>query len=122
MLDKLIGAQVFKIDGSIITVKIDDEIYNLEIETDDGDCCGYAEFETNLFYSERNNRNPIITKIEKMDCSEGCKESTIVTFYGESKKIFDIKSEAGSGSGWYYGAYVKLRCKALDINETLASW
>lgn len=123
MLEKLIGAQIVKVNESSIEVKIDEEVHVLEIDTDYGSCCGYAEFETNLLYSEGDVRNPVITNVELVT-KEGVYEcdQTIITFYGESKELANIESEAGSGSGWTYGACVTLRCKTLNIDETLAEW
>lgn len=123
MLERLIGAQILRINETSIDVKLNDEIHTLEIVSDYGDCCGYAVFTTNLLYSEEDCRNPIITNVElknKQDGYDG--ESSVITFYGESKPLATIESEAGSGSGWSYGAFVSLRCKELDIDEDLASW
>lgn len=123
MFEKLIGAQIVKINESSIEVKIGDKIHELEISVDNGDCCGYADFKTNLLYSEGDVRNPIITNVELVaNESDYDGESTVITFYGEDKKLANIESEAGSGSGWSYGACVTLHCKTLNIEETLASW
>lgn len=122
MLKNLVGAQIVSIGESSVIVKLDGQIHTLEILSDDGGCCGYADFKTHLLYSEQDFRNPIITNVEKesKDMYEG--DSSVVTFYGESKALATIESDAGSGSGWSYGAYVTLRCKLLDIDEELASW
>lgn len=123
MLEKLIGAQILTVNEDSIEVKLNDEVFKLEIISNDGDCCGYAGFTTNLLYSENDFRNPIITNVE-LDNSEKNYDgdSSIITFYGESKALATIESEAGSGSGWNYGAFVALKCKALGIDEDLASW
>lgn len=121
MLERLIGAQIVKVDECFIEVKKDGKIYTLEIISHDGDCCGYADFETKLFCSQNNKRNPIITNVTKEE-GDGGEDSSIVTFFGESKPLAAIESVCGSGSGWEYGAFVKLQCKALDIDEILAEW
>ena len=121
MLEKLIGAQIVSIDESTIEVKLDGKVHTLDIVSDNGDCCGYAYFTTNLLYSEGDLRNPIITNVEVERTSyDG--DASIVTFYGEYKPLATIESEATSGSGWSYGAYVNIRCNTLDIDEDLASW
>lgn len=94
----------------------------MNIETGSGDCCGYADFETKLLYSPNDLRNPIITNVTKEDERGYDTDSSLVTFYGESKPLAPIESNAGSGSGWSYGAYVTLTCSALDIDEDLAYW
>lgn len=122
MLEKLIGAQIMSVNNDSIDVKLGDNVYTLEIDSDEGGCCGFADFKTNLLYSENDLRNPIITNIEKENEDDDYSDSSIITFYGESKALATIESEAGSGSGYYYGAFVTLQCKALDIDENLASW
>ena len=123
MLKKLIGAQILTVNDGSIEVKLGGEVFTLEIISDGGDCCGYADFTTNLLYSENDLRNPIITNVSiDYDESDNDGSFSVVTFYGESKPLATIESEAGSGSGWSYGAFVSLRCKSLDIDEDLASW
>jgi hypothetical protein len=122
MFEKLIGSQIVNVGDDYIEVKKDDEFFKLEIISDDGDCCGFAEFTTNLLYSQNDLRNPIITNVTKEDDGNSYGDSSVITFFGESKPLATIESNAGSGSGWEYGAYVSLECKLLDIDETLASW
>lgn len=123
MLENLIGAQIVSIHESTIEVKLGDDIHILEILTDYGDCCGFANFTMNLLYAEGDVRNPIITNVELEREENGYDTDTsVITFYGEHKELATIESEAGSGSGWAYGAIVTLHCKSLDIDETLASW
>ena len=122
MLEKLIGAQILTVNEDSIEVKLGDEVFTLEIISDGGDCCGYADFTTNLLYSENDSRNPIITNVTLENGESDYEDSSVITFYGESNTLATIESEAGSGSGWHYGASVSLRCKALDIDEDLASW
>lgn len=122
MLDKLVGAQILKVSEDSIEVKLNDKVYTLEVVSDSGDCCGYADFKTNLLYSEGDFRNPIITNVEMKEEDSGWDSSSVLTFYGSSKPLASIESDAGSGSGWSYGAFVALQCRVLDINETLASW
>lgn len=122
MLEKLIGAQILTVNDDSIEVKLGEKTFKLEIVSDGGDCCGYADFTTNLLYSENDFRNPIITNVS-LEGGEGAYcDSSIITFYGESKPLATIESEAGSGSGWSYGAFVSLKCIPLDIDEDLASW
>lgn len=124
-LEKLIGAQITRIDENSIEVNLNGSLHRLELNSDYGDCCGYAEFKTQMLYSENDLRNPVITNVELKNSEEddyGSSEITILTFYGESKELATVESEAGSGSGWNYGATVSIRCDALEINEDLASW
>ena len=122
MLEKLIGSQILKIAEDYIEVQKDGKIYKLEINEDQGDCCGWADFKTNLLYTENDIRNPIITNVETEDTSDGDSSSSIITFFGEYKPLVSIESNSGSGSGWCYGACVSLECKALDITEILVSY
>lgn len=121
MLKNLIGAQVISIDGNEIKVKLNESIHTLTLNVDYGDCCGYADFEINLFYSENDSRNPIITNIEIVN-TDSNGDSSILTFYGENKELLSIESEAFSGSDYEYGACVSLVCNTLNIDEDLAIW
>jgi hypothetical protein len=122
VLENLVGAQILTVNDNSIEVKLDGKTYTLEIISDSGDCCGYADFTTNLLYTENDFRNPIITNVALENKEGSYCDASIVTFYGESKPLATIESEAGSGSGWTYGACVSIKCKALDIDEDLASW
>ncbi|WP_102273205.1 hypothetical protein [Cytobacillus massiliigabonensis] len=122
MFEKLIGAQIVNVGDECIEVKIGAEVFKLEITSDDGDCCGFADFTTKLLYLPNDLRNPVITNVTREDSESYDDDSSVITFFGESKPLATIESNAGSGSGWGYGAFVSLRCNALDIDETLASW
>lgn len=121
MLKNLIGAQVVNVADDYIVVRKGDEQFTLEIYAHEGDCCSYADFTTTLLYSPNDIRNPVITHIEEQIGDTGY-DSLIITFFGEAKPLVMIESVCGSESGYDYGAYVKLHCKALGIDETLVAW
>lgn len=122
--DKLIGAQIVSVGISHITLKKDGILYELELESDGGDCCGYGDFETHMYYEEDSERNPIITNVvlNEAEGTYGYGSSATLTFYGEDKELAEVEASAGSGSGWQYGAWVSISCSKLDIDEMLASW
>lgn len=122
MLKELIGAQIVSIDETRITVELLGKKYTLELDSDDGDCCGYADFTTTMLYSKNDINNPIITDIKFLNNDYPSFNTSIITFYGSNKELAHIESEAGSGSGWSYGACVSIRCKDLNIDESLADW
>ena len=122
-LKDLIGYRLEKINDEEIIISKNDKLYVLKIQQDEGDCCGYNELETTLLISDNN--KPIITNIEYEDISkyEDWGDNTIkITFFGENKEIATIKSKSSSGSGWYYGACVTVKCKELNINEVISQW
>lgn len=120
----LIGAQLKTIDENGFTVIKDGGEYQFEYKTEPGDCCGYAEITDALLMSEEDYlKNPIITNIEIDYSGQKYGSETIkVVLYGDSKPMYEINAEAGSGSGCCYGACASVECKLLDYNETLASW
>lgn len=124
MLKNLIGAQIVSIHESIMVVRLNNQLHTLELIVDKGECCGFANFTMNLLYKEGDIRNPIITNIEttQKKGAFGCSEILVVTFYGEHKELAKIESEAGSGSGWHYGAAVSLHCTTLGMEEKLVYW
>lgn len=122
----LIGAQLKTIDENGFTVIKDGNEYKFKYKTDRGDrCgCGYAEITDTLLMSEEDYlKNPIITNIVIDSSGQEFGSETIkVVLYGDSKPMYEIEAEAGSGSGWCYGACASVECKLLNYNETLASW
>lgn len=121
-MEKLIGAQILKVEEESIQVLKDGKVYILEILSDYGDCCGYANFTTTMLYSPDSIHNPVITNVKTQEGEDGESESVFVTFYGEYAPLVEIDAEAGSGSGWQYGASVTMVCKELGIDEHLVSW
>ena len=123
-LQKLIGSQLIGESHSGILLQKDGKIFELEIDTDDGDCCGYADFKKVLLIDEYNiKRNPVITKVEVVDgASDYDEDSCLITLYGENIAMAIVEATAGSGSGWQYGACVTVKCPTLGIEERIASW
>jgi hypothetical protein len=121
-LHDLIGFTFVGTNGDdIITVEKDGKSYELEICIDEGDCCGWADFNT-TFYIKGNER-PGIVDITLEDDNPDCEEDRVkVTFFGLHKKIAEINAVASSGSGWCYGACVTITCKALALEENIAEW
>ncbi len=73
--------------------------------------------------------NPVITNIEVSktdgfidDDEEYYGERAEITLFGISKVLAQIKVSAGSSSGYQYGAYVRLSCDDLKIDEIIAEW
>ena len=123
-LQKLIGSQLVGETCSGILLKKDGKVFELEIDTDSGDCCGYADFKKVLLIDEDNiKRNPVITKVEIIDGeSDYDEESCLITLYGENLAMATVEATAGSGSGWHYGACVTVKCPTLGIAGCIASW
>jgi hypothetical protein len=122
MFDKLIGAQIVSVHDDFIRISLNGKEYDLELESDGGDCCGYGDFETRFLLEEGSERNPIITDVELHENGGYDSDFATLVFYGEDKAIAEVEASAGSGSGWHYGAWVSISCSKLDIDEMLASW
>lgn len=124
-LKDLLGFRLVSIDESVIVVKNrEDKTFVLEIIDYKGDCCGFNDIEANLCISDGDTEsNPIITNIDVETCEyEGGGSKGHVTFYGGNKKLASVDACSSSGSGWEYGACVRVYCKELEIDETLSSW
>ena len=126
--EKLIGAQVLAVTDDGATVSIDGEEFVLEVSTYHGDCCGFAEADikplTDMLkvYQEDTTRNPVITDIKTTSDFDDCSDQIAITFFGESQELFEITGEAGSGSGWAYGATVSIVCDKLKLNEVIVEY
>lgn len=77
---------------------IDDKLVNYT--THQGDCCGYAEVDINL----KDFDEGIITDARVSRNINLCNETLSLTIFHEEQTMADIDMEAGSGSGWSYGA------------------
>lgn len=121
-LENLIGAKLIDLDDNCLIVEKDNIRYHINLEEDPGDCCGFNEIETTLLIDENN--SPIIINTERTtdEGEYGDGERCILTLLGESRPIAEINAYSSSGSGWAYGACVKLVCNELDINVMLSSW
>lgn len=125
--EKMVGAQLLTVTDEGISIKKDGKEFFLSLDDIDGDCCGYNEIESKLFYEPNSKRNSIITKVSvavdgNYDDNNDDGQECVLTFFGEDKKLAEVNAISTSGSGWPYGACVILKCKALDIDEILSEW
>lgn len=118
----LIGYQLIDLNKNEIIVQKNGRRFSIEIEDDEGNCCGYNIIKTHLYVSGDVKRNPIITDIYKDNEDTGYSDKCCITFFGEEKTLAKLYTESSSGSGWCYGAAVTLKCKDLKINEVLSKW
>lgn len=87
----------------------------LTISTDDGDCCGWADGNINLF------EEGLITDVKaKENDDNDYKEELEITIFHENKELAKINMEAGSGSGWGYGSISTLYLGGDKLAEV--SW
>lgn len=124
-LDQLIGMQLVAASESEIVVSKDGKEYTIRIDDSDyGGCCGFNEVSAILHVDKTDKtNNPIIVdvKIYKNEQDEGgevCK----LTLFGAYKPLYELDTLSWSGSGWGYGANVKLLCDPLSIKEILTEW
>lgn len=124
IFDKLIGSRLISLDNDRMVVEKDGKTYNLDFVLYQGGCiCSYANITNTLLYDVNSETNPVITKVEVNDEDKEADEREItVTLFGMNKAIATIEAEAGSGSGWYYGACVTVECKDLDIDDELVCY
>lgn len=120
--DKLIGSQLVGVSEDVIKVMKDGVVYNLELESYQGECCGSVEFDIIFFDEEDIKYNPVITNVIHKREGDYWSENCELTFFGLNKEILNITAEATSGSGHMYGANVTIYCKSLDINEEIVSY
>lgn len=121
----LVGSHLYDINDKHITIMHDQYgLIQLDIETHDGDCCGYAFIDANLTIKPAElARTPVITAVEWEEEDGNYCDSISVCIFGEHKQLAEINGEAGSGSGWAYGACAWVSCKAIpDFSDWLCSW
>lgn len=103
-LTTLIGQSVTEIGDTYIKLSSGLTLY---LQGDNGDCCGYAEFDIDAtgFDLEDN----VITAVspEVIDTEFSGIGSFAIGIFSNDTRI-SIQGETGSGSGWDYGQFVKL--------------
>ena len=120
----LIGFQMVSITEEKIVVRKDGVEHVLDIVEYEGDCCGFNTIERLLMIdAEELSRNPVITDIVRRDPDYGGEgDACEITFFGESKPLAALNTYSRRGSGWQYGATVRIVCKPIGLDETLSSW
>lgn len=120
----LVGFQLVGMNDECIVVSKGDKVYTIEFECDEGDCCGYYRLNTALHFDPNETKNnPVITDVVEEVSDDGYYNDCVnIHFFGVNKKLATIEAEAGSGSGWAYGAFVAVKCKALKLEHTIAEW
>ena len=124
MFDKIIGAQLVRIDEKGFEVKKGDDLYHFDFIEDEGDCCGYNDIGTELFISEEElARNPAVMRYEIVEDGNFEDGSLFrLIFFGEVKKMAEVETYSSSGSGWSYGATVSCLCRETHEEQILSSW
>ena len=123
MLEFLVGARLVTADDAgFEVVASNDKRYRFNFESYEGDCCGYNTISSHLLIENESEQNPIITKLRHTTDEDNYSQSCEITFFGISKPIYTAAIESSSGSGWCYGATVKLTCKECNFDEILTSW
>lgn len=123
MLEFLVGARLVTADDAgFEVVASNDKRYRFNFESYEGDCCGYNTISSHLLIENESEQNPIITKVRHTTGEDNYSQSCEITFFGISKPIYTAAIESSSGSGWCYGATVKLTCKECNFDEILTSW
>jgi hypothetical protein len=124
MFNKIVGAQLVRLDEKGFEVKKGDNLYHFDFIEDEGDCCGFNEISTQLFISEEElTRNPAIMRYEVVE-DDDFEEGSLfrLVFFGEVKKMAEVETYSSSGSGWSYGATVSCLCRETNEEKVLSSW
>ena len=126
-IDSLIGARLVSIDENKMVIKRyegyngrEEKEYTFEIIQNEGDCCGFNEVNAKLLCEE----GALIGVTNVSVCKGETDDESYctITLFGEYKPIAMLSSRSSSGSGYQYGAYVKIKCKPLDIDEFITAW
>ena len=123
MLEFLVGARLVTADNTgFEVVASNNKRYRFNFEEYEGDCCGYNKIKSCLFIDDEIEQNPIITKVRYTTDDDDYSQKCEITFFGMSKPIYTAAIESSSGSGYCYGATVRLTCKECSFDEILTSW
>ena len=124
MFNGLIGAQIISTRENGFTVKTQDgKTRTFVIKEDEGDCCGFNEWDLKIF-KDNIKRNPIITNVQKVedDGESGDEHTAKITLFGEYAPLVHLDSLSSRGSGWSYGACVTLECLETTESCVITCW
>lgn len=97
---------------------------HLKFTEDNGDCCGFADYEETSVIPEGVDLNKLTLRdCILIDYGDNYGSRSVVNFVftdGEGDLILGYELRAGSGSGWSYGAYVQIRLHGEVLAEE--SW
>lgn len=117
----------YKVHQDLVGLSYHEIVDHLKIEEDGGDCCGYADWEVTDLPSDVGPDSLILKDCVQIDYptqgyGTGARSvlNFIFTCKGKGEAILGYDLTAGSGSGWSYGAYVKLSLGDKELLEV--SW
>ena len=114
----LLGAKLIEITNEFFIVEKDKKTYKIIIKQYNGG--GYNEVIAKFVITDE--INPVITNIKIEKYEEYMSGEAVITLYSESNEIATLKSISSSRSGCQYGAFVRIVCKELDIDEIVTEW
>jgi hypothetical protein len=114
-----------KVNQNLVGKKYNEIIPLLEIIEDGGDCCGYSSCEepSKETIDILAKINPVLIDCVQIDYEDEYQSRTVINFVFQDSDnywILGYDLKAGSGSGWTYGAYVKIMLEGQNLGE--ASW
>jgi len=121
--DILVGARLVELSQDYMLVQKDGVEIRFDFVTDGVECCGFANIETTLLTDDIKEM-PAIVKLNFEDSKDerfGGRFCT-VNLIGASKQLGRISAEAGSASGWEYGAFASVKCAVKNFEHILAEW
>lgn len=113
-----------KVNQHLIGLSYNDIVPKLEFIENEGDCCGYASYDVVSELPEGTSTNNLVLKdCVQIQYDKEYADRCVLNFVfsaPEGELILGYELTAGSGSGWTYGAFVKV--KLNDEVLAAASW
>lgn len=126
LLKDIIGAQLSSVTTHSFTVRTPaGKVFEFQFEEDEGDCCGYNNLSTTLYFdSDDIANNPVITNFSYENSQEELQpgQSATITLFGLNRTIAKFDSFSSSDSGYWYGATVTLKCHRTDKYSVVSMW
>lgn len=113
-----------EVHHDLIGMKYDDVVTKLDITEDHGGCCGYASCEVSGIPDSVDPEKLILKGCTLIEYDSHNDDRKVLNFLFENdlgnQYIYGLDCQAGSGSGWSYGAYVSVKLGDKELVE--ASW
>ena len=113
-----------KVNQHLVGMSYDNIIPKLDFIEDDGGCCGFATYSvTNELPESISTKDLVLKDCVQIQYDNEYKDRTVLNFVfsaPEGELILGYELCAGSGSGWSYGAFVRMKLGKDVLAE--ASW
>lgn len=108
-----------EVHKDLVGLTYNEIVTNLNILSDDGDCCGYARYDQTNIPDGVDTDDLTLKACVKIEYDDVDEDRKVLNFIfktsNDSEVLLGYDLQAGSGSGWEYGAWIKITLKDKEL-------